>query len=803
MRDWTLAYEGYDPAKEGLREALCALGNGYLITRGAAADASAGNGHYPGTYLAGGYNRAQSVINDRTIENEDLVNFPNWLVFQIAIEDGPWLAPHTVSYLDYRQELDLLGGTLIRELRFKDDQERIVHWHEQRLVSMDDPHMAGLEVTLTAEGWSGRLRVRWAIDGSVINAGVARYRALNSQHIETVDRSIVDDTYLFLKSRTIQSRLEVAMATKLIVSGAPLALSENHLEQDVVSRIDSINAESGHPVRFEKVLAVYTSRDAAVSECGIAAIERLRASEDGFDKLLSGHKKAWQTLWNASDLRLNVPGDHAQMKLRVHLFHLLQTLSPHTAQLDTGAPARGWHGEAYRGHIFWDEMFILPPVSFRMPEVTRNLLMYRYRRLAEARRAARRVGLRGAMFPWQSGSDGREESQQIHLNPKSGRWVPDNTWRQRHVGAAIAFNTWAYFVVTDDKEFFQNYGVELIIEIARFWASLTDFNDQTGRYHIKGVVGPDEFHTAYPDVEIEAGLDDNAYTNVLAAWVLGVASDILDQAPEQQRQELCDKLDLLEDEIASFDDISRKLYIPFVNETVIAQFAGYDDLEEIDWEDYRTRYGDIHRLDRLLEAEGKSPNKYKAGKQADTLMLFFLFSADELRQIFERLGYRMDVDTIGDTIDYYARRTSHGSTLSWVVHSWVLARRDRISSWKLFSQALDSDIEDVQGGTTPEGIHLGAMTGTVDIIQRCYLGLEPSLHALTVNPRLPDELESIETRILFHGQRLDMVVDHERLQIQAADFSPNPVTIIYRGNVRILKPNDRCVIRLVKPLQVH
>ena len=154
------------------------------------------------------------------------------------------------------------------------------------------------------------------------------------------------------------------------------------------------------------------------------------------------------------------------------------------------------------------------PFRSRMPRVTRALLLYRYRRLREARSAAREAGFKGAMFPWQSGSNGREESQQIHLNPMSGRWIADVSWRQRHIGAAICYNIWQYYEATGDADFLTNYGAELFFEIARFWSSLAR-RRKDGRYEIDGVMGPDEFHTAYPTADPSApvGINNNAYTN--------------------------------------------------------------------------------------------------------------------------------------------------------------------------------------------------------------------------------------------------------------------------------------------------
>ena len=205
------------------------------------------------------------------------------------------------------------------------------------------------------------------------------------------------------------------------------------------------------------------------------------------------------------------------LQVFLHIFHLLQTVSENTIDLDVGVPSRGWHGEAYRGHILWDELFIFPFLNLRLPELTRSLLMYRYRRLEEARHLARQAGHRGAMFPWQSGSDGREESQVLHLNPRSGRWVPDESNLQRHVSAAIAYNVWQYHQATQDVEFLAHYGAEMLLSIARFWASIATFDPERERYEIRGVAGPDEYHTNV----VMAVLADRGATLLDAPFPLG------------------------------------------------------------------------------------------------------------------------------------------------------------------------------------------------------------------------------------------------------------------------------------------
>ncbi len=401
------------------------------------------------------------------------------------------------------------------------------------------------------------------------------------------------------------------------------------------------------------------------------------------------------------------------------------------------------------------------------------------------------------MFPWQSGSDGREETQVLHLNPESGHWMPDASHLQRHINAAVALNVWRYWQVTTDLEFMRFWGAETMLEIARFWASASTYNHALDRYEIKGVMGPDEFHERYPGHD-EPGLDNNAYTNVMAVWCLCRAFDVLDVLPGSRRTELIEKLGLSHEELDRWGEISRKMRLCFHDDGILSQFEGYEDLEELDWDAYRDRYDNIGRLDRILEAEGDSADRYKLSKQADTLMLFYLLSAEEIEELWDRLGYEATVDFIPRNVNYYEERTSHGSTLSIMVHAWLHSRMDRERSWDLFRSALDSDINDVQGGTTREGIHLGAMAGTVDLIQRCYGGIETREDALYLNPRLPEELHDLRFTISYRGQQIQLEISHEHISVRLTEDSgkTNAVAIDVCGEFSLLEPGDTFEMRL-------
>jgi len=792
---WTVVFDGWDPADEGRREALCTLGNGRFATRGAAAESAPDSVHYPGTYAAGCYNRLRDEIGGQAVENESMANLPNWLDLRFAIGDGDWIDMSRVRVLQHRVELDLRRGVLSRQVRFVDAAGRHTSVRQRRLVHMAQPHLAALHTLFTAEDWSGQLRVASGIDGAVANTGVPRYRGMASRHLDIARTGQPDQHTVFLLARTTQSQLRIAEAarTRVCRDGMPDE-PPRRLRQEAAQIAHELTLElrAGEPVAVEKVVALVTSRDVAVSDPAVAAVDLL-AEAPGFDDLLESHELAWLQLWRRFRVDLTDGDGPAAVEtlrtVRLSVFHVLQTVSPHNLDLDAGIPARGLHGEAYRGHVFWDELFVFPVLTLRLPGLARALLRYRTRRLGAARRAAREAGHVGAMYPWQSGSDGREESQRVHLNPLSGRWLPDTSHLQRHVGLAVAYNIWQYYQSTGDLAFLAEHGAEVLLEIARFWAGLARYDPAHDRYRIRGVMGPDEYSTRYPGAT-EPGIDDNAYTNVMTVWVLLRAQDVLAVLPSTRRTELVESLSLGPAELLHWREVSQRMYVPIGADGVISQFEGYRDLPELDWDDYRRRYGDIQRLDRILEAEGRSVDDYQASKQADVLMLFYLLSADELRELLGRLGYALPPEAIPRTIEYYLARTAHGSTLSVLVHAWVLARANRDQALEHFARALRSDIADIQGGTTTEGVHLGAMAGCVDLLQRCFAGLETRQDALWFNPHWPRRFGQLKFAVQYRDQPLTVQVTGREVRVSAEPGPGGAVRVGCGDEVRDLQPGE-------------
>ena len=226
MNGFALTYESFDPAGEGLREALTSTGNGYLCSRGAAEWEDADGVHYPGTYVHGVYNRETTILGGLPVLNEDLVNLPNWLVLKLRIEGADAIRLADVELLDYRHELDIHRAVVTRELRFRDASGRETALRSRRFVSMADPHRAGIEWTLTPQNWSGRVEVISAIDGRVTNQGVARYLELEGRHLNPVSPRTFGAEVIALKVQTRHSNIYISQAarTRVFQGSVPLAV---------------------------------------------------------------------------------------------------------------------------------------------------------------------------------------------------------------------------------------------------------------------------------------------------------------------------------------------------------------------------------------------------------------------------------------------------------------------------------------------------------------------------------------------------------------------------------------------------
>jgi trehalose/maltose hydrolase-like predicted phosphorylase len=629
---------------------------------------------------------------------------------------------------------------------------------------MANPHLAGMQYKITPLNYDGNITILSALDGQVINSGVERYRQLNSKHWQNVKEGGSEQNS-FIVLQTNQSKIKMALAAKL-----SLRINSRRIEPEInitkkpgtVYSTAQVKTVKNRTVNIEKIVAIYSSKE---SKHPLQSAENELNKVEGFKNLYKESKAAWCEIWEEIDIKID--GQRLVQKLvRLNLYHLMVTASIHNALIDAGIPARGLHGEAYRGHIFWDEIFILPMYFIHLPQTAKSALLYRYRRLDKARAYARENGYRGAMFPWQSGSDGSEETQVLHFNPISGKWGPDYSALQRHISLAIAYNIFQYYYYSDDLEFIEKYGAEIFLEICRFWASIAAYNNKTNRYDIMGIMGPDEYHESYPASD-DGGIKNNSYTNIMVVWAFNRVSEIHGMLKNSVRKNLFKKIGLTKKELNEWRIISKKLQIPLSMANILEQFEGYFNLKELDWDRYLDKYGNLSRIDRILKAEDKNPDNYKVTKQADTLMAFYNLNVDEVIAILHQTGLTTVNDILSENFKYYMKRTSHGSTLSKLVHSYIASLTgDTELSYILHMESLKSDYQDIQGGTTREGIHTGVMAGSVLLVLKNYAGISFKGEYIFISPNLPTGWKKLQFNLKFKGKKYNFVITAYTVRIK-------------------------------------
>lgn len=760
---WHLDYYGEYAAKRNYgQEAMLTIGNGFYGLRGAYLAANADANNYPGLYVAGLFNQLTTPVNGRDVVNEDLVNLPNAQYMSFSIDHQEPFTIKQENIDDIYRSLDLHTGVLTTTMLVSLPTGHRLKLCAQRVADMNEWHRFAIHYELTPLNFEGTVTIFSRIDGSVTNENVERYKNFASRHFD-VTETTVNGRDAVLGGQTKSSNVDFAIGTRLTSQELTSATTiEEQVDDDVLEQNFSFKVQTGTTYVIEKAIAVNTSLE---TDTDLNAAVTAELQDATFNDIVAHNAHFWQHVWSDSDIEID--GDLTAQKLtRVNIFHMFVSASPiSNPHLDASVGARGLHGEAYRGHVFWDELFILPFYTLHTPDLTKQLLLYRYRRLNAAKVNAQAEGYQGAMYPWQSAQTGDEQSQLLHLNPDSGKFDPDNSRLQRHVSLAIAYNVWLYVHTTNDTEFLSQYGLEMLLEIAHFWSSKAVKNATTGRYDIRNVMGPDEFHEDYPN-SAEPGLTNNAYTNIMVSWLFTILHKMKTNVSTKTWQSVSKQVGLTDQDFTRFDDIASHLTLDINKDGVIGQFEGYFKLPSLDFDKYRKKYGNISRIDRLLKAEGKSPDSYQVAKQADALMAYYNLSFNTINNVLSTLGYKMPAEYLTKNIEYYLARTTHGSTLSRIAYSELsLIDGNMDQSFAFFNTALRSDYYDIQGGTTAEGIHLGVMGAVLMLELRNYGGVSEFEDQLVVTPQLPESWQRLAFHETFKGVTYGFTITHTKITV--------------------------------------
>ena len=726
---WILDEIGYDPVRESSRESRFAISNGFLGVRGGRAiNRGRCTTVPPRTFVAGLFDIPGT---DQPIPQ--LVSGADWLLISLASPDGPLIHGLDVQTTD-RRTIDFRRGLLLNDSRRQADGQGL-RVRMLRLVSSSD-RAIGLQL-IEAAFTTGELRITLEASFDGMNNGLVLER---TEHDVAV-----------WQTRSSAKRLAMASRASLWIDGNELAPT---LIRDLTWSW-TWRSRPGQIMRFARHVAVVRTQ-ADVDPCPIAR-ERLAASRPiDWRGVLAAHTLAWSDRWRCSDVE--VDGDHpAQKALRFALYHLNSAADPTNDHVSIGA--RALTGGDYHGHVFWDtEIFLLPFYTLTWPAAARALLTYRFHTLDCARTKAARLGWRGALYAWVAADTGAETTPEAAIGPDRQVLKILCGTQEQHISADIAYAIWQYWLATHDEAFMLEAGAEILLETGRFWASRAH-READGRFHIRGVIGPDEYHEH---------IDDNAYTNVMARWnihrALDVVSLLRSKWPETWAQ-LSSRLAVTEHERGDWSTVANSLVTGFdVKSGIYEQFAGYFDLEHVDLTDYAGRSVPI---DVVLGRDRTA--KSQVIKQADVVALLALLPA-------EFAG-----SSGADNFHFYEPLCSHGSSLSPAMHGIVAARLGEPDlAPRYFAQTASIDLAD-NHVAIDGGVHIAALGGIWLMTIFGFAGLSLREDGLALNPKLPTAWRSLAFPIQWRERNLKISIGRASQTIEATLEQGEPLTIEVNG----------------------
>ncbi|HHY15309.1 MAG TPA: glycoside hydrolase family 65 protein, partial [Firmicutes bacterium] len=718
--EWKITEDRFEPEQNRVTESLMSLGNGYMGLRGNFEEAYSGDS-LQGTYIAGVFYPDRTVVGWWKVGYPEyfakVLNAVNFIGLDIALS-GRTLDLHSWEPLHFRRVLDMQRGELVRTFQVQDEQGRLFSIEAKRFVSMSCREIAALSysITLEKDPLQKKARVKLApyLQGNVVNE----------------DANYGEDFWLGVKEAGCPEYQLVAMETKksgflvaaassyqLKIDGRPLENVEAKITVEprfVKSEIEA-PLEEGQTITLEKIVAVATSRDFTPAEVAEQALNILAQHEGlGYMGLFEAHSRAWSRIWQESDVKIK--GDPpAQQGIRFNIFQLKSTYTGEDPRLNIGP--KGFTGEKYGGSTYWDtEAYCLPfYLSTSDAKVARNLLLYRHNHLEKAKENAAKLGLAGALYPMVTMT-----GEECH-----NEW--EITFEEIHRNGAIAYAIFNYIRYTGDHKYLADYGLEVLVEICRFWASRVTYQPRKEVYMILGVTGPNEY---------ENNVNNNWYTNRIAAWCFEYTLEAMELIQKENAQHfngLRAELGFNEAETAKWRRIAAKMYYPYVKgPDVFEQQDGFMDKE-------------LLTVDSIPAQELPL---YKNWSWDRILRSCFIKQADVLQGLFF-LGDQYDRETKRRNFDFYEPMTVHESSLSPCVYAIIAAEVGYYDkAYQLYLRTARLDLDNYNRDTD-EGLHITSMAGTWMAVVYGFAGLRIEKEGLTFRPFLPKAWDCYAFKLRF------------------------------------------------------
>lgn len=747
--EWKIIEEGFDPKFQNASESIFSLGNGAMGQRANFEEQYSGP-TLQGNYIAGVYYPDKTRVgwwkNGYPEYFAKVLNAPNWVGINIII-DNEQLDLYTCKTTEFKRVLDMKNGLLTRSFIATLNNGKKIKVKAQRFLSMAKNECAAIRYAVTPLNFSGNITFDAYIDGDVKNED-ANY----DEKFWNILNSDSSENSAQLLSQTKKLDFRVAFAQKWKIQAKAAKASSSHNSVSAKNTIDVL-AQQDEEVIFEKYVGITSSLNHKPEELIKAANERAQEAKNiGFDEMLKKHAQKWEAIWQYSDIKIK--GDiEAQQGIRYNIFQLNQTYTGEDERLNIGP--KGFTGEKYGGTTYWDtEAYCIPFYIATAPQnVTRNLLIYRYKHLEKAIENAQKLGF----------TDGAALYPMVTMNGEECHNEWEITFQEIHRNGAIAFAIYNYIRHTGDEKYLEEYGLEVLIAITRFWAQRITWSNHINKYVMLGVTGPNEY---------DNNIDNNWYTNRIAVWCINYTMEALKKVESMspsRYQEIVKKTNFnASQETKKWLEIAENMYYPYNEELdIFMQQDNYMNKEQVMVSDLPKEIRPINQhwsWDRILRS--------CFIKQADTLQGIYLFEEE------------FDTATIRRHFNFYEPRTVHESSLSPCVHAILAARvGNPKKAYEMYLRTSRLDLDDYNR-EVHEGLHITSMAGTWMSIVEGFGGKRIVNEQLHLNPIIPDKWESYDFKITFRGHHLEIDINHENIKI-TSHSDDNAELYIYDQLVKV------------------
>jgi hypothetical glycosyl hydrolase len=751
FKNWIVSEIKFEEKYIGKTEAIFALGNGYIGLR------SANEERYLNEkrdlFISGTFNKANK--NEVT----ELPNVADVTEIEIFI-NGKHLMLNASNNKEYVKYLNLKTGELNRTFVYLDEEGNKYSLKFNRFVAQDRLHVIVNRVEITPLSKTANIRFISGINGQVTNTG--------SQHFNEGEKRVYEYKYIQMLQETSESCITFIQnsAHNIYINGDKIEEKpELSIDRRKVTISNNYDLTQGQTLVIEKFSNIYTTRDTTSENLTIeqirdASLDEIKEiSNMSYEILFNSNKEVWSSYWN--DQNIVIEGnDYDQLAIRFAQYHLKVMTPSHDNRC--GIAAKGLSGEGYKGHSFWDtEIFILPFYTYSKPEIARKLLEYRYLSIGGARKKAKDNGYEGAMYPWESAwlEDGEVTPVWGAVDIVTGKST--KIWSgfiEQHITSDITFAIWQYYMVTNDEDFMEKYGYEIMFDTAIFWASRLERDEIKQRYHINEVIGPDEY---------KEHVDNDAFTNWLAYWTIETAINYYNKLKESD-SEVIRKLESklsLQNAMENWTTKLPKIYLPEPRDldNVIPQNDTFLSLEDIDLTKYKNQE---HIGSMFKDYNLDQVNKIQVVKQADVVMLLYL------------LEHKFSKEVKKANYDYYEKRTLHDSSLSLSTHSILASDIDEKDlAYKLFQEATKIDLGENMK-TSDHGIHAASLGGLWQIVVNGFGGVRMVGGNLRINPKLPENWSRLTFSFMWKGNKLDIELTKEGIKIEVKDEMLEEIEIL-------------------------